>query len=331
MKIKRNLLLISIFFCSFYSKADDSQLLYSTTFLRDYTSVKTFLKTEGFQEINFASSDQLSLSGLLLTRPNATCNVIVCAGWLPGKKEGMATFYDLLPNNCNILFFDARGHGESEGSLLWGLWRYGIDEYKDILGAVSLLNTHNNLPIVIAGICSGAFNAAHAILALEKNNLLTKSNVAGLVFDSGWGSVLKVVTTAPIAGIKKRIAAILRSLYTTKKTARRSYLYKISSYCAQHLCALGNYACALPLATQYNHITNLSDKINKISVPIFFIHSYGDTYANMDDAVALANLAKNKQCWWITQSSHAKHHLIHKEVYKEKLIAFINHVSNNQA
>lgn len=330
MNIKKILLLTIFLFVSFCNNINSAEKLYSTTFLRDYTAVRTFLKSENFQQITLTTSDGINLSGLFLSRPHATCNVIVCAGWLPGRKEGMATFYDLLGKDCNILFFDARGHGESEGSLVWGLWRYGIDEYKDILSAISWLNADNNLPIVIAGICSGAFNAAHAILNLEKNNKLAQSNVKGLVFDSGWGSVLKVITTAPIAGIKKRIAAILRSLYTTKRTARCSYLYQISSFCADYLCTLGNYVCALPLAKQYSHITNLSDKIHQISVPIFFIHSYGDTYANMDDAVALANLAPNKQCWWISQSSHAKHHLIHKDIYKEKLIAFINNVSDNQ-
>lgn len=309
----------------------DTEKLYSTAFLRNYKSVQKLLQKAGFQKISFTTSDGITLSGLFLSRPNATCNVIVCAGWLPGKKEGMATFYDLLPENCNILFFDARGHGHSEGSLLWGLWRYGIDEYKDIISAISWLNADNSLPIVIAGICSGAFNAAHAILYLEKNNLLTESKVKGLVFDSGWGSVLKVITTAPIAGIKKRIAGLLRSLYTAKKTARRSTLYNISSRCAQHLCALGNYVCALPLAAQYDNVTNLAHKIHKISTPIFFIHSYGDTYADMNDAVALADLAPNKQCWWIEKSSHAKHHLIHRKLYKEKLTAFINNALKDHA
>jgi hypothetical protein len=51
----------------------------------------------------------------------------------------------------------------------------------------------------------------------------------------------------------------------------------------------------------------------------------------MDDAVKLADLAPHKQCWWIAQSSHAKHHLIHKDLYKEKLTAFINNALEGQA
>src|SRR5207253_6165044 len=124
-------------------------------------------------------------------------------------QEDIATFYALLPEDCNILFFDARGHGNSDGSLLWKLWQYGIHEYKDILGAISCINDMNSLPIIIIGICSGAFNAAHALVSLEKNNQCHTSHVKGLVFDSGWGSVTEIAQTAPPAGIEKRLSALL--------------------------------------------------------------------------------------------------------------------------
>jgi len=103
----------------------------------------------------------------------------VCAGWLPGKKEGMATFYALLPENCNILLFDARGRGASEGSLLYNIWKYGTSEYKDIIGAIFWINHNNKLPIIIGGTCSGVFNAAHAIIKLTQKNLIHKTNVKG--------------------------------------------------------------------------------------------------------------------------------------------------------
>lgn len=321
---------IKIFFvlgivsCSAFShNNDDVNKFYSTSFLNDYRAVRKSLRKIGFQPITFTTTDNFSLTGLFLSRPHATCNVIICAGWLPGRKEGMATFCTLLPEHCNILLFDARGHGQSDGSLLWKLWRYGVDEYKDILGAIIWINNNNQLPIIIGGICSGAFNAAHAIIHLEKNNLLEQCNVKGLIFDSGWGSVVKIITTAPVAGVKKRLVAALRCIYTTKKAVENSYIYQLSSCLATHMCSIGYHLAARALTAQYDHLTNLHDKIHHISIPIFFIHSYGDTYADMNDALELAAVTPNKECWWITNSSHAKHHLIHKDTYKEKLEIFI--------
>lgn len=320
---------ISFFFITLLSSycygTENKEQFYSTSFLKDYKAVQKSLHDEGFKKVTITTADNLKLSGLYLNRPNAQYNVIVCAGWLPGRKEGMATFYALLPECCNILFFDARGHGESEGSLLWKLWRYGIDEYKDITAAVSWCTNNNRLPIIIAGICSGAFNAMHAVNYIEKNN--PYHNVKGLIFDSGWGSIIKIIKTSPIAGIKKRLSCCISYFYK-KKSRLNNYLYRACSFSMKHLCTLCNHLCAEPLTIQYDHITNLFNIMETITTPVLFIHSYDDVYADIQDAINLSHLVKNKQCWWIEKSSHAKHHLIHKTLYKEKIITFIDTVIN---
>src|SRR5690606_23167770 len=110
MMLKIRCFFVGVFFINSFlycSNAFDDY--YKTSFLKQYGRVRTELKSQGFREIYFKTPDGLRLNGLFLSRPNATCNVIVCAGWLPGKKEKMATFFALLPDYCNILFFDARG------------------------------------------------------------------------------------------------------------------------------------------------------------------------------------------------------------------------------
>jgi pimeloyl-ACP methyl ester carboxylesterase len=319
---KINFTLISIILMSSFTQCmDDIDQLYSTTFLKNYDCVRATLKKYDFKEIAFTTPDHLTLRGLFLSRPHATCNVIICAGWLPGKKEGMATFYDLLPEYCNILLFDARGHGESDGQLVEKLWYYGMNEYKDIIGAINYLNVNNDHPIIIAGICSGAFNAAHALIHLEQQNKTAACNIKGLVFDSGWGSIREIFRTAPPAGIEKRLVALCSSLYTTKEQIKQSIFYKTCSLFGQTSFKL----CYYFFSKLYNqdHATTLYNKIDLISSPILFIHSTDDTYATYKDAVKLARLAQQPTCWWIAKSSHAKHHLIHRDAYKEKLTTFI--------
>ena len=325
MTMKKELSLALLFIASLTQCNDSLDKLYSTAFLKNYAAVRQELIKEGFKQVTFRTEDGLILSGLFLARPNARCNVIVCAGWYPGKKEGMATFYALLPDNCNILFFDARGHGESEGSLLWQLWRYGIDEPKDITGAIVYLNNSNSLPIFIVGICSGAFNAAHAMISLEKNNKDVVSNVKGLVFDSGWGSVSDIIRTAPAAGIEKRLMSLFASWYKTKKKLLRTgYFYKIITLFSHYSGSLGSLVCRKLFTQHYEKITTLFNKMHHITSPIFFIHSYDDTYADMSNVIRLSTCTPHKKCWWIKQSFHGKHHLIHKELYKEKLTTFID-------
>jgi pimeloyl-ACP methyl ester carboxylesterase len=303
---------------------ENFEQFYSTSFLKNDVAVRTCLKEHGFTDITFKTPDNLSLHGLFLSRPNATCNVILCAGWYPGTKEGMATFYDLLPDHCNILFFDARGRGNSEGPLLWKLWQYGMHEYKDILGTISYINNVNSLPIIIIGICSGAFNAAHALIHLAQNNTYHSSHIKGLVFDSGWGSVTEIARTAPPAGIQKRLINLLKLIYTNKEHIEQSYLFRLCSTLTHINYATSYHMCTKYITKYYEKITTLFDKIHHISTPILFIHSNVDTYAIKNDAIRLSQLAPHTTCWWIEKSFHARHHLIHKELYKEKLTTFIN-------
>jgi pimeloyl-ACP methyl ester carboxylesterase len=297
--------------------------LYSTSFLRQHETVRQELIKEGFTEITFFSEDGLKLSGLLLSRPNAKYNVITCAGFYPGKKEGMATFYSLLPDDCNILLFDARGRGDSEGPLVREIPWYGINEYKDITGAISYLNKQNDLPIFLIGLCSGAFNAAQALIHLEKKNKAASSKIKGLIFDSGWRSVIKTTRSSSINNINKVILLLLKPLYKKNEIAKNSYLYKTLSACNSYCSTIIHTLCAKPIFSLYDHITNLTDKIDTISSPIFFIHSYND-YIRIEEAMHLSKFVANKQCWWIKQSPHACHHLAQKELYKAKVTEFIN-------
>jgi pimeloyl-ACP methyl ester carboxylesterase len=326
--LQKNYFLIFNILLSFSTQCTENfEQLYTTSFLKNDRAVHTCLKEQGFSDITFKTLDNLRLRGLFLSRPDATRNIIICAGWFPGKKEGMATFYNLLPPDCNILFFDARGHGNSEGPLLWKLWEYGIHEYKDILGAISYLNNANSLPIIIIGICSGAFNAAHAIVDLEKNHKIENSRVKGLVFDSGWGSVTEIARTAPPAGIEKRLVNLLKNIYTNKKQIKESYIFKMCSLIARINYAVSYHMCTKFITAHYEKITTLFNKIDRISTPILFIHSKDDTYAIKNDAIRLSQLASHATCWWIKKSFHAKHHLIHKELYKKKLHNFLTTIA----
>lgn len=299
---------------------------YSTSFLKNYTAVRTSLKEQGFTEVTFKTSDNLTLHGLFLSRPDATCNVILCAGWFPGKKEGLATFFDLLPHYCNVLLFDARGRGESEGPLLKNVWRYGINEYKDIIGAISYTNQQNALPIIIGGFCSGAFNATHALIDLEKNNKIAHYNIKGLIFDSGWGSITNISDTAITANVDLGIIMILKRFYQTTEHIKRSFFYKLSSNVAHCMCNITHFLLTKRLVGQYEPTTSLFNKIDHLTVPIFFIHSHDDNHANIDNAIKLSQLTQHKKCWWIQQSYHTRHHLVHRDLYKEKLTAFIDNV-----
>lgn len=324
-----------IFFCMFlffissiFSIADNT-LLYDQSFLKQCNQVRDLLIKEGFQRVTFTTPDGLKLKGLFLSRSNALCTVIVCAGWLPGRSENMATFYALLPDYCNILLFEARGRGESEGSLFGHIWRYGVNEYKDVLGAIACARQFSQLPVVICGICSGAFNAAHALIVLEEKHLIEKLSIKGLVFDSGWGSVEKISRTVFVSPLERFLINFYNfvGLGFDKSRLKKSYFYMIPFASIKMLYSLMHILFYKPFVGLYETKTNLFNHIHTLQVPVFFIHYQDDFSASIKEAQKLASLAARKQCWWIADNSyHAKNHIYHNLAYAQHISLFMEAV-----
>lgn len=301
--------------------------LFDTQFLLEYDSVCNYLKERGFQEGFFCTSDNHNINYLYLARPEAKFTVVLTGGWLPGRKEGIATLYDLLPNTCNILFFDARGHGKSDGHLLPKTWVYGKHEYKDIIGALDFVRTKTTTPIILYGTCAGAFHAAHACIYLQKENKLADYNIKGFIFDSGWASLLTVSWTAPIAKIKETVARMWGKVYGKKwKEVLNTIPYRVTSFMLTKFLAvvyaIGFFA---PFAIQEKE-TNLFDKIEHLPMPILFIHSHDDEYVPIDHAQYLAKRSQNAHVWWIAKpSKHACHCLKYKHEYRDTMLSFLEH------
>lgn len=295
----------------------------NTQFLKNYKRVNYALRKEGFTHGFFESTDGLALNYLLLEKPHARASIIVCCGWLPGRKEGMASLFALLPHDCNILFFDARGHGSSEGPLLSQFYAYGKHEYKDIIGAIRFMHERNpQTPIIIFGMCAGAFNAAHALIRLAKQpDMLSYYRIAGFIFDSGWGSVTNASYSAPYTHIKDSVHEMIAG-HRKKQTLLSQCIAAplLAFYTLLHKAAIA------PLLSHNESRSQLYDKIDAITLPTLFIHAHDDLHIPISEAQRLAQRCKNAQCWWIDQpSKHGCHHLKHAAQYREKLCDFIEH------
>ena len=207
----------------------DTDPFFNKKFLVNYDAVKKeLLANHGFVQVQFLSEDGIKLEGLLRTKANAKCTVISCSGFFPGRMEGMATLHRLLPDDCNILFFNARGHGNSEGFFKATILKYGNVEYKDVIGAIDYAHKQSPAPIFIHGICIGAFHATHALANLQQRNLLEQYNVKGFIFDSGFGSLAKISNALKYDLDHKIIPKMFKAyVYTkdTKEQIRERYLF----------------------------------------------------------------------------------------------------------
>ena len=293
---------------------------FDTKFLVQHDLVSQHLMNdEGFTEGFFLTEDNVSINYLWLKRPNARYTVVFCSGFFPGRKEGLATFYAMMPDDCNLLFFDARGHGKSSGRFLSRIWGYGSQEYKDVIGAMHFAAKQQRCPIVLYGVCAGAFHATHALLHLQERGMLHHAmQIKGLIFDSGWSSIGDVSRTA----FMSEVDGALR-----KRFKQSNWLYRTTRAVARVSVQSAHFCVARPVLSWRKKRMALVDKIDQLDVPMFYIHAQGDAYARIEPVQKLAEQTKQATTWWISEpSKHACHHLKFKEQYRERLLDFIEGV-----
>ncbi|HEX2913465.1 MAG TPA: alpha/beta fold hydrolase [Chloroflexia bacterium] len=137
-----------------------------------------------YQDITFKTTDaaQLTIYGWWIPRTDSDKVLI-----LVHSKDGTRTF--LLPfgqrlwqEGFNILMFDTRGQGQSEGER----YSFGLYEKYDVLGAVNFVTGKGFLPGKI-GVVGWSMGAPAALLAMSE----TPNIKAGLL-DSSYGNLDRV-------------------------------------------------------------------------------------------------------------------------------------------
>ncbi len=314
MKLK--FLIFLLFFHTIFSSQPD---FLDATFLQNSTKVQKSLLAQGFEKIYFTTSDGLKLCGLLKDQ-SATKKIkgtiLYCAGFYPGTKEGMASFYTLFAHQpYNFFMFDARGHQESEGSLFsyQNLKNYGTTEFQDIVAAIKFLQNYNHehdLPqnIIIHGICSGAFHAIKAYDYLNQFDCKTCKNIQGIIFDSGWFSMTDIVEPTLCAEIYKRL--------------KNSWC----SWITEPLCYVILQTYRLTLKHHHKNIEGIAHAIKNVSCPILFVHCINDPYVPIAPVQNLVNHLQCPNSWWIKHDAHANFHATAPVIYTEKIMQFFNHL-----
>ena len=274
---------------------------------------KQLCSKDGFCPITFQTKDNLTIHGLLRSHSDAQATVIAFAGFYPGRKEGMAILTDILPKNkYNILLVDVRGHGESGKTSLWlDLPRLGAHEYYDVIAALDFVHKKTDQPIIIYGLCAGAFHAARALINLQPKQV-AKLKVSGLIFDSGWASLCEIVPRTVRAEIQRRVpTTFLKRIANAIFNVIYWIMYERSF-------------------TQTDKCFNLYDLIDQIEVPVFYIHAADDAYSPISCCKRLTERTKNNECWIVPKSRHAHNYLMQTQEFSKKVYAFCNRIVEKQ-
>ncbi len=241
------------------------------------------------ESVNFKSKDGLSLAGLLFVREDAHYNLLVCHGY-SRHKEDVRRIVELFPHQ-NIMFFDYRAHGESEGVST----TIGAHEIADVLAAHDVLTSHEkikHLPIVGIGFSMGGATLLGAAVQ--------GAEFKALVLDS----------------VYKRLDEQIAKMFTHKTGLPAVPFMQICG-------SMYSYFFDWRMSDVNPH-----EWIQKVQMPIFIIHAKNDTLADSKIANELFEAKSGqKKLWIVDEAPHAtifKHYPLE---YTAQVNAFLSSLS----
>ena len=237
--------------------------------------------------ITFFTDDGLSLAGLLITRPEAKRNILMCHGY-GMTKEYMRPYIDMFPHD-NIFIFDFRAQGESAGDTI----SIGFHEKKDVHAAINFL---------------------------QKNEETQGKAIVGLGVSMGAAALLSAVSERP-AELK---AVVLDSTFARladqlcQSFARRTGLPVIPFFKIAML--LFEYVANCRVAD-----VTPGEFIQKLQCPVLIIHSQDDQVTTVDNARELCRCAPRIcQLWLVKKSKHGYICLDYVYEYRERVNKFFD-------
>lgn len=285
--------------------------LFNTDLIGNVHKIEQALITRyGFQKNHFNSDDGFTLECMERIVPDAQFTIICGAGFFPGNMTGCSSIIPMLPKKCNIIFYNNRGKGNSEYPWFYSLqklWRYGINEYKDVIGALIHARTISNVPIMMHSYCSNALHTTKALEHLHKQKHLKDFAFAGLFLDSAVRYLPDAIDNIPD--------------YTC------SPWHTFTGFCAR----LTLWALRYTIFQYWTMPADDSVRINtdilaQAHIPTHHFYSKkGDLFTpySMTHGLYEEHLTKAGHnmvsCTILPQSSHANHILKWKKVYREDL------------
>jgi uncharacterized protein len=117
----------------------------------------------GFRRVGFLSADGTGLAGWYGegARARGSATIICCHGWAADKRDMLSLGEALRDSGFNVLLFDFRGWGESDGAPV----TFGDREMGDIIGAVGFLKKQYPAEAARIGLIGVSMGAAAALRA----------------------------------------------------------------------------------------------------------------------------------------------------------------------
>lgn len=239
------------------------------------------------EEVWIVSEDSTSLFGIFLAGESGRPGIVLCHGYFRDHSEPLDVAVSLNQAGYNVLLFDFRGSGRSEGDHTTA----GYLEVWDVLAAVHWLKDKTSgQPIGVLGISMGAAAAITAATETE--------DIAAIVADSPFAHLEGVM--------REHVREIVpHPLLEPLAWASIRFGNQISG---------GNYREVRPV-----------DSVRKLkSTPIFVIYGERDEFISSDQVNELIQAAAGPKELWILDCGHVQARKEHPEEYMSRVLRFFD-------
>ncbi|MCX6012119.1 MAG: alpha/beta hydrolase [Chloroflexi bacterium] len=244
-----------------------------------------------YENISFKSTvDNLTLHGWFI--PSVDSNTVIVMlhaayGHRADSSIGLLNIAAGLVNNgYNVLTFDLRGHGDSEGHIISG----GYYEKRDLFGALIYLQQRGFHKIGVIGFSLGA--ATTLLTAAETQD------ISAIVSDSCFAD-LNVIIGSEI----------------TKRTRLPGFVARPLVYLAKKY-----YHVDFRSIKPEKEVSKIYPR------PILFIHGANDNRVPLNEAYRLLKASNNplNQLWIAPDSPHIRSYINNPEEYMSRITVFFN-------
>ena len=239
-----------------------------------------------FEDVEFRSGDELTLRGWYIPRPDSNRTVIICSGANGSMDADLAAAPWLHASGLNVLLFDWRGHGRSEGQIV----TLGLNERYDLLAAVEFAKSKGAQRIGVLGFSMGgtvALSTAGACLDID-----------AVAVDSAF-----VHTTSAVAGamqerhVPEQAAYLLARLFLLTASLR----YGFNLFAIEPLKAIERIAPR----------------------PVLMMYGERDLCVPASEVKLLYQRAgEPRQLWQVPEAAHRNLQLYRAEEYRQKIVEF---------
>ena len=243
-----------------------------------------------WQEFSVTTLDSLNIEGWYTMNNLQTEQTIIVVHGIGGSRLSMLAQAEALYEiGNNIIVFDLRNHGSSDGEIT----RMGFEERLDILAVVDFVENDLNIErdnIVLYGHSLGGVTTIFAASEL--------SDLAGIIIETAYTDVENLITD----GIPPQ-------------TGFPAFPFD------QMLFAILNNMMGIDIAT-----VRPIDVVSEINAPIFYMHSRTDIIIPYQHSETLAAASQEATVWLVEESRHCCIFQNYPEEWQIQIETFLDNV-----